>query len=83
LSASAAGAAQAPLSQEVSCCSKGSLLPATAVFSANERSENAESVSQLDSYHLSLDILVLDLCLGRKLDGFISVQLKNLQGLAE
>ena len=53
------------------------------MFSANERSENAESVSQLDSYHLSLDILVLDLCLGRKLDGFISVQLKNLQGLAE
>lgn len=83
LLASAVGAAQAALSQEASSCSEGSLLPATTTFSANERSGNAESKSQLAVCHLGLGILVLYLFLGRKLDGFISVQLKNLQGLSE
>lgn len=56
---SAAGTAQATLSQEASCCSESSLLPATTLFSANEGSGNAESRSQLDIYHPGLDILVL------------------------
>lgn len=80
---SAAGAAQAALSQEASCCSESSLLPATTVFSANEGSGNTESRSQLDIYHPGLDMLVLYLFLGGKLHGFISAPLKNLQGLTE
>lgn len=73
----------AALSWEGSGCSRGSLLPAMSIFSINKGSGNAESKSQLDIYRVGLDILVLYLFLGGKLDGFISVQLKNLQVLAE
>lgn len=67
LLASVTHIAQVALFQDNSCCSKGSLLPARSVFSANERSRNADSKNQLDICNLDLGIPVFYLSLGRKL----------------